>query len=193
MALQSQGRRSLRLLLQEQAALVAKFNRTVALDSLDSPACRHFLAACSSAQLQQGHKFWRDDSRWGQEAVRGFHISIQGHQSAQAAAVQQQEEEDSEPELSQSASDPACAARKEDVKQSEKVDARPLLALDPCFMPEIVTGYLCLPFDQLLRSIVLQICILIRSFRLINMLWALPMCFSQLLKRTVFLQDQRPQ
>ena len=146
MALQSQGRRSLRLLLQEHAALPAKANRTILLDSHESPACRHFLASCSSAQLQQGHKFWKDDSRWGQEAVRGFHISIQGHQSAQAAAVQQQEEEDSEPELSQSASDPACAARKKDVKQSEIADAYPLLALDPCFMPGTVTGYLCLPF-----------------------------------------------
>ena len=158
MALQSQGRLSLRLLLREQAALLAKVNQKAALDSLESPACRHFLASCSSAQLQQGPQSWRDHSRWGQEAIRGFHISIQDHQSAQAAAVQQQEEEDSEPELSQSASDPACATRKEDLKQSEIVKFRPLLAPNFCQMPQNVTGYLCLPFDQLLRFTVLQSC-----------------------------------
>ena len=132
MALQSQGRLSLRLLLREQAALLAKVNQSIALDSLESPACRHFLTSCTSAQLQQGPNSWRDHGRWGQEAIRGFHISIQDHQSAQAAAVQQQEEEDNEPELSQSASDPACATRKEDVKQSEIARLRPLLALKSC-------------------------------------------------------------
>ena len=68
--------------------------------------------------------------------------------------MQQQEEDDSEPELSQSARDPACATRKEDVKQSEIANVRPLLALDSCQMPESVTGYLCLPFDQLLGTLV---------------------------------------
>ena len=135
MALQTQGRLSLRLLLREQAALLAKVNQTAALDSLESSACRHILASYSSAQLQQGPQLWKDHSRWGQEAIRGFHISIQDHQSAQAAAVQQQEEEDSEPELSQSASDPACATRKEDLKQSEIAKFRSFLALNSCQMP----------------------------------------------------------
>ena len=135
MALQTQGRLSLRLLLREQAALLAKVNQTAALDSLESSACRHILASYSSAQLQQGPQLWKDHSRWGQEAIRGFRITIQDHQSAQAAAVQQQEEEDSEPELSQSASDPACATRKEDLKQSEIAKFRPFLVLNSCQMP----------------------------------------------------------
>ena len=135
MALQTQGRLSLRLLLREQAALLVKANQTAALDSLESSACRHILASYSSAQLQQGPQLWKDHSRWGQEAIRGFHITIQDHQSAQAAAVQQQEEEDSEPEPSQSASDPACATRKEDLKQSEIAKSRPFLALNSCQMP----------------------------------------------------------
>lgn len=121
MALQRPASRGIRLLLREQAEVLTRLNPQTVQEIAQLPSLRPIAAYCSSAQLQHFHRLLNDSSRWSHESTRGFHLSIQGHQSAQAAAVHQQEEEDNEPEQTRSQSDPACAVRKEDVKQSEKV------------------------------------------------------------------------
>ena len=123
MALHRQASCSLRLLLREQAEILARLSSQSLLESVQNPNSRQYAASCLSAQLQQGHRLLNDSSTWSRDANRGFHISLQGHQSAQAAAVQQQEEEDNEPEQALSANDPACFMRKADVQQSKTTEA----------------------------------------------------------------------
>ena len=119
MALLRQASCSLRLLLREQSELLARLSTQSLLESAQTPIYRQYAASCLSAQLQQGHRLLNDSSSWHRDANRGFHISLQGYQSAQAAALQQQEEEDNEPAQTQAVNDPACAVRKADVTQSK--------------------------------------------------------------------------
>ncbi len=119
MALQRPARCSIRLLLREQAEILTRLNPQTVQERAQLPSLRPSAACCSSAQLQHIQKMLIDNGHWSHESTRGFHISIQGHQSAQAAAVQQQEDEDNEPEQTRSQGDAACSVRKEDVKQSE--------------------------------------------------------------------------
>ena len=151
MALRGQANRSLRLLLREQAERLARMSSHSALDSAQTPICVQYAASCLSAQLQQGHRLLDDSSSWSRDTSRGFHISLQGHQSAQAAAVQQQEDEDNEPEQTHSAIDPACTVRKAEVKQSKTVD-------DPLTVPLSVLSlqlwlWLLVRLDLTLKSL----------------------------------------
>ncbi len=119
MALRRHASCILRLLVRDEAELLSRLHPQSAWEAAQTPLYRHFAVACSSAQLQQGHRLLNDSSAWGRDASRGFHISLQGNQSAQAAAVQQQEEEDNGIEQPPSAVDPACVLRKGDVQQSK--------------------------------------------------------------------------
>ena len=153
MALHRQASCTLRLLLRKQAVLLARLSPSALLESTQTPLHRHYAASCLSAQLQQGHRLLNDSSTWNRDANRGFHISLQGYQSAQAAALQQQEEESNEPEQTKSAIDPACTVRKSDVTQSKTKNFFFLLCLLCALLQYRLDTWCSASFDQFLGNL----------------------------------------